>query len=481
MRCHLSKYFVFSSFMLVLLCLGLISPVTSQLLTLEKTWGGSDNEEGEGIACDSSGNVYVTGKTRSFGVSPPDWDVYLLSYDSLGSLNWQRTWGGPDFDTANDVAVGPSGNIYVTGQTEELGANIDDVFVLCYDSSGNLLWQRTWGGGNDGDSGKGVAVDSSGNIYVTGDTDSFGASSDVFLLSYDSSGNLNWQRTWGGTSEDYGNDVAIGLGNIYVTGRTDSFGVGTDAFLLCYDSSGNLNWQRTWGGTSSDLGRGVAVDSTGNIYVTGQTSSFGAGSSDVFLLRYDSTGNLLWQRTWGGAISGDDGRSVEVDPSGNIYITGMTSSFGLGNGDAYLLGYDSSGRLRFEKTWGGTGADDGDDLTICGDRLCITGRTNTASRTLSEVSGTVTFPTGTEGSPTGTEATPSGTESTPTGTETTPTGSETYADDDDSILLCFLIALPPVGGKVIAINKIGVLIPYLALAGLIAAVSTVIVIKRRKD
>ena len=141
MQYHLSKYLIFSSFMLVLLCLGLISPVTSQLLTLEKTWGGSDNEEGEGIACDSSGNVYVAGKTRSFGAGPPDWDVYLLSYDSLGNLNWQRTWGGQDFDTAEDVAVGPSGNIYVTGKTDNLGPHDNAVFLLSYDSSGNLNWQ----------------------------------------------------------------------------------------------------------------------------------------------------------------------------------------------------------------------------------------------------------------------------------------------------------------------------------------------------
>jgi uncharacterized delta-60 repeat protein len=416
----------------VLFCGLALSPLAyAPTLSLEKTWGGTDQDWGFGVAVDGSGNIYVAGMMTG--------DVVLLKYDSAGGLVWQKTWGGTGNDYGFGVAVDGSGNIYVTGYTESFGAGNADVVLLKYSPSGGLLWQKTWGGTNS-DEGWGVAVDSSGNIYVAGYTYSFGAGNyDVVLLKYDSAGGLVWQKTWGGGSGDFGWGVAVdGSGNIYVTGGTLSFGAGSyDVVLLKFDSSGGLVWQNTWGDTNEDSGRGVAVDGSGNIYVTGYTMSFGAGYMDVVLLKFDSGGTLQWQRTWGG-ISVDCGEGVAVDDSGNIYVTGYTDSFGAGGYDVVLLKYDSAGGLVWQKTWGGTDADEGWGVTTHAGYVYFTGYVSEASRTLNAVSGNVTTPSGTVGSlGNSTLGTPTYTPGTPIFTPGTPSGSETYAGSIDVFLLKF--------------------------------------------
>ena len=425
---------------MLVLGLAMVKLAEAQTLTIEKTWGGTGNDIGRGVAVDASGNVYVTGDTDSFSAGMHN--VFLLKYSSAGVLQWQKTWGGASGDRAYGVAVDASGNVYVTGYTWSFGAGSFDVFLLKYSSAGVLQWQKTWGGTSD-DEGYGVAVDASGNVYVTGYTWSFGAGMyDVFLLKYSSAGVLQWQKTWGGASGDDGSGVAVDAsGNVYVTGDTKSFGAGQgDVFLLKYSSAGVLQWQKTWGGGGNDIGSGVAVDASGNVYVTGDTKSFGAGSDDAFLLKYSSAGVLQWQKTWGGG-GNDIGRGVAVDASGKVYVTGYTDSFGACQGDVFLLKYSSAGVLQWQKTWGGASGDDGSGVAVdASGKVYVTGYTFSPSRILQGVSGTENTPAGTENTPAGTENTPAGTENTPAGTENTPAGSETYAGDGDVFLLVFTTA-----------------------------------------
>jgi len=280
-----------------------------------------------------------------------------------------KTWGGPQDTFGYGVAFDSSNNIYVTGATQSFGGQQPDVFLLKYDSSCNLLFQIPWGGtGND--VGRGVAVDGFDNVYVTGSTDSYGAGqSDVFLLKYGPSGEFQFSKTWGGSKNDYASGVAVdGTGNVYVTGSTGSFGAGqSDVFLLKYDPSGNLLFQETWGGTQNDYGSGIAVDGGGNVYVTGSTYGATSGVASVFLLKYDPSGNLLFEKTWGGTQS-DYGSGVAVDGAGNVYVTGYTysSSATLGVPNAFLLKYDPSGTLLFQKTWGGLRGDYGYGVAVDG-------------------------------------------------------------------------------------------------------------------
>jgi hypothetical protein len=306
-------------------------------------------------------------------VTPPQWslhstghhDIILIKYDSSGSLIWNRTWGGANRDDGSEVAVSNTGDIYQVGSTWSYGSGDSDVVLLKYDASGNLLWYKTWGG-TLWDYAIGIAASNTGEIYITGNTKSYGSGdSDFFLLKYDSPGNLIWSRIWGGTSEDIAGGVAAsGTGDIYITGCTKSYGAGdSDIVLLRYDSSGSLLWNKTWGGTNADLALGIATSSTEGIYITGDTHTYTTGECETIVLSYDSSGNLLWNRTWGGVRS-DYGNDVAASNFGDIFVTGQTYSYGAGDFDIFLLDYNSSGNLVWNKTWGGASRDAGRKVAV---------------------------------------------------------------------------------------------------------------------
>ncbi len=208
-----------------------------------------------------------------------------------------------------------------------------------------------------------------------------------------------------------------------MAGFTGSFG-GSRACVLKYSSSGTLLWQKTWTGGSGEYAWAVSADGSGNIYVAGNTETFSAGAYDVFLLKYSSAGDLLWQKTWGGAED-DEPFALSLDGSGNIYVTGRTESFGTGDTDVFLLKYSPSGDLLTQRTWGGSSDERARFLFAGGSgMLYLAGGAANVYGSWSTPIGTTNAPSGTEGTPIGTETTPSGTEGTPTGIETFPAGVE---------------------------------------------------------
>jgi hypothetical protein len=327
-----------------------------------KTFGVSNSlldTFGYGVAFDSSNNMYVTGTTQTFGGQ--DFDVFLQKYDSSCNLASTFQWGGREIDVPRSITVDASDNVYITGYTDSFGAGLFDVFLLKFSPADNeFRFTKTWGGPQN-DYGFGVTVDGFDNVYVTGGTNSYGAAqSDAFLLKYDSSGNLLYQKTWGGPQSDYGNGVAVdNVGDIYVAGTTNGFGTNPgvpNAFLLMYDPAGNLLSKQFWQGGQSAYGTGVTVDGAGNVCLTGYVYGLGANPEvpNSFLLKYDPAGNLLLQRTWGGN-RGDYGYGIAVDAQGNIYVTGYTFSFGPNSQgvNIFFLKYAASGDLLFQKTYGG--------------------------------------------------------------------------------------------------------------------------------
>ena len=338
-----------------------------------RTWGpqnyyrpnggsGSDDTFGYGVAFDSSNNMYWTGTTMA--EDHETYDVFLIKYDSSCVQVYEVGWGGGQGnDIGRSIAVDASDNVYVTGSTSQFGSGqgfvTSDVFLLKYGPSGEFQWSKTWGGlGND--YGTGVAVDSVGNVYVVGSTDSYGGQSDFVLLKYDSYGNLMWQKVWGGPQGDYGTGVAVDSGDsVYITGYSYSYGSTpgvASAVLVKYDASGNQLLAETWGGKENTFGNGVTVDGAGDAYVTGYTygSRPSSAVATTFLLKYDPSGNLLSQETWGGN-KGDYAYGVAVDNTGNVFETGYTFSFGpnLNGANFFLLKYDAFGNLVYQKTYGG--------------------------------------------------------------------------------------------------------------------------------
>jgi hypothetical protein len=338
------------------------SATETEVVFLE-TWGGSGLEIGCDVAVvggPEGASAYVTGSTESTGAGEEN--VFLWKYDLVCGNRWVRTWGGGNYETVAGI-VAHNDSIYITGNTERAAGHYD-AFIVKFDSSGNLRWQKTWGGGGN-DYGKGVAVDTDGNVYVTGNTSSTGVSpgtADVFLLKIDPSGTLQWQRTWGGSGADLGTGVAVdSSGNVYVTGSTNTFGTGGnnyDVHLLKFDPSGALLWQRTWGSMINDWdwGKGVAVDSSDNIYVTGYSGGLITLFEDVLLLKFNPLGNLVWVKTWGSSEYRDRGEDVTVDSSDNIHVTGAANLLipffdNTSASDVLLLTFLPSGELVSQETW----------------------------------------------------------------------------------------------------------------------------------
>ena len=314
------------------------------------------NTFGTGVATDSSDNIYITGATQTFGGE--DYDVFLQKYDSSCNLLYTKQWGGPGNDIARGIAVDTEDNVYITGSTDSFAGGISQVFLLKYSPSGELQFSQTWGS-KENSFGNGVATDTLGNVFVVGTTSSLGGGTSVLLLKYDSSGNLLFQTAWGGP-QSYGTAIAVDpSGDVYVTGYTYSLGLTpgvSSVIILKFDPYGGLIFQRIWGGQQNAYGTGIAVDIDGNVYVTGYTKSYSItpGIPSVFLLKFDQAGNLLFQKFWGGN-RGDFAYGIAVDEQENVYITGYSYSFGPNTQGAnfFILRYDTWGNLLYQKLYGG--------------------------------------------------------------------------------------------------------------------------------
>jgi len=275
-------------------------------------------------------------------------------------LEWEKTFSGTYAAAGYSVQQTSDGGYIIAGWAQIFDTSMCDMYLIKTDSSGNEVWSKTFGGTHS-DKGYSVQQTTDGGYIVAGVTSSSGAgASDVYLVKTDSSGNEVWSKTFGGTSTDEGYSVRQTLdGGYIIAGWSQSFGAGSwDVYLVKTDSLGNLVWSKTFGGTATDYGHSVQQTSDGGYIIAGSTSSFGAGNYDVYLIKTDSSGNEVWSKTFGGT-STDEGYSVRQTTDRGYIIAGHTSSFGAGHYDIYLIKTDSSGNEVWSKTFGGTGTDEG--------------------------------------------------------------------------------------------------------------------------
>ena len=283
----------------------------------QKTLGGGGDERGQSVAVAPDGSVYVCGITRPY--------LLIAKFNSSGTVQWQKTLGG---GPGNSIAVAPDGSIYVCVQ----GGSSYYVSTLSkFSSSGTTQWGKTLYGDSRHNYGLSVAVAPDGSVYVCGYTDSVYNGTHNFLLTkFSSSGTAQWYKTLGAGYER-GQSVAVAPdGSVYVCGYTDSVGAGGTYFLLAkFSSSGTVQWQKTLGGSGNDYCESVAVAPDGSVYVCGNTTSAGAGGADLLLAKFSSSGTVQWQKTLGGSKL-DEGQSVAVAPDGSVYVCGNTTSAGDG-------------------------------------------------------------------------------------------------------------------------------------------------------
>jgi len=334
----------------LLLSLRGITALSSQGNYWVKTYGGKGNDVITGVAVAEDGSIIVVGYTNSSGNE----DAFVMKLSPKGKVLWARTYGGDLDDYASSVALTGDGDIIVVGHTYSFGAGLDDAWVFKLDSNGNILWQKTYGGSNI-DEAYAVALTPRGDIVIAGNTMSFGAGSeDVWVLKLNDNGSVIWARTYGGGKCDRASSVTISsYGDIIVAGYTKSFGVGnSDVWVLCLDKQGNIKWQKTYGGSNGDYANGVGIMPNGDIVVVGDTNSSGVGYYDAWILMLDKEGNIEWQKTYGGPYT-DVATAVTVASNGDILVGGFTGSFGNGSVDVWVLKLDGSGNVVWQKTYGG--------------------------------------------------------------------------------------------------------------------------------
>lgn len=352
-------------------------------------WGntnsGNRSDYSESINTDNNNNIIVTGyfksQTISFGTylltnadsSGNTYDFYIVKYDPQGNVLWARSAGGNADDGGISVTTDLSGNIILSGyfmsstiafeSTVLTNANSGspDIFLLKYDLSGNLIWAKREGN-NNWDYGNCVALDANNNILLTGrfgsPTITFGSTTlynsstsisnpDIFIVKYNSSGTVMWAKSAGGTSNDDASNIAVDAnGNIFISGYFQSssitFGThtlinsgGRDVFLTKFDPTGNCIWAKGANGVSDERCTGLSIDLNNNIFVTGYYYSTSLafdtvtltriGNFDIFIAKYDNSGNVMWVNSAGG-IEHDFSDAVTVDSSGNAILTGYFTS-----------------------------------------------------------------------------------------------------------------------------------------------------------
>jgi hypothetical protein len=278
---------------------------------------------------------------------------------------WTKTFGGTNIDIGHCVQQTTDSGYIITGYTRSYGTTSGrNVWLIKTDKNGNQQWDNTFGGNND-DEGYSVQQTSDGGYIIAGYTESFGAGlNDVFLVKADTSGNQVWAKTFGGSSDDEGYSVLqTSDGGYLIAGVTSSFGAGSrDVWLIKTDASGNLIWQNTHGGLSSDGAWYVEHTSDGGFIITGWTYSYGPGIiGNAWLVKTDSLGNQQWNKFFGGDDV-DRGYSVQQTTDGGYILTGYTDSFGAGLYDMLLIKTDPAGNAEWTKTFGGTGRDYGNSV-----------------------------------------------------------------------------------------------------------------------
>jgi uncharacterized delta-60 repeat protein len=352
-----------------------------------KTYGGIDPDLAHSVQQTSDGGYILAGYTLSFGAG--FYDAFLVKTDANGNIIWPKTYGGTYYDYAYSVQQTSDGGYIVAGYTYSFSAG--DILLIKTDANGNIIWAKTYGG-TYWDEAYSVQQTSDGGYIVAGYTDSFGAGgSDIFLIKTDANGNVIWAKTYGGTYYDYAYSVQqISDGGYIVAGYTYSFGAGWyDVFLIKTDANGDLEWAKTYGGTDHDLAYSVQHTSDGGYIVAGITYPFGASYYDIFLIKTDANGNIIWDKTYGGTDH-DLAYSVQHTSDGGYIVAGETNSFGAGYYDIFLIKTDANGDI------GSCGIVGNASPTVTEPSVAVT----TFSPSVSSVSPTVNSPSPTITSPT---------------------------------------------------------------------------------
>ncbi|MGH1339502.1 MAG: SBBP repeat-containing protein, partial [Aureispira sp.] len=424
----------------------------NQLLTIDPSfiwgtyYGGTNDDQGASCTVDSSGNIYFAGRTESnsniaigghqntrIGANS-----FIVKFNSAGVRQWASYYSGTTYSSTTDR----NGNVYLVGQTASnnnisfnghqntYGGGTRDAFIVKFNSAGVRQWGTYYGGTRD-DRGFACAIDINGNVYFAGETNSSnnisfnghqnttGSFRTTFLVKFNHAGVRQWATYGSGNRSQYSRSCAIdGNGNIYLVGSTQSntnfstsgvhqgtYGGNGDAFIVKFNPSGTRLWASYYGGSDAEDGESCAIDGNGNIYLGGTTSStnniaagghqntYGGGTRDAFIVKFNSVGVRQWASYYGGSDA-EDGGFCAIDGNGYIYLGGTTSStnniaagghqntYGGGTHDAFIVKFNSVGVRQWASYYGGSDAEDGGFCAIDGNGYIYLGGTTSSTNNI---------------------------------------------------------------------------------------------------
>ena len=375
---------LFNLSLIVLIVLS-VAAVTSSVPELQ--WHaaigeGGSNEVAYSVISTPDGGFMAAGSksTPSNGL-----DIYLVKTSSNGAVEWEKTYGGAADECAYSMILSSDGGYVLVGYTKSFVDS--DVLMLKTDGSGEQEWLATFGGFRE-DVGQSVVQTAGGDYVIAGGTKSFGSGGsffDVYLIAVNASGGMIWNKTYGGLDHDYANSVQqTADGGFIIAGGTGMlYSSAKDILVIKTDSIGNTQWTKTYGGGGADNAHSIQQTKDGGYIIAGVTSPFGSGYEDAYLIKTSPSGATIWQKYYGGSGS-DSAHSVILALDGGYLFVGTTHSFGSGLNDIYLVKVDQSGNQMTTAAFGGSNDDFGYAVEGLQDGSCIiAGATRSYSGTYS--------------------------------------------------------------------------------------------------
>ncbi len=374
--------------------LGMHAQITPEI-EWQRALGGSNEEDAADILPTPDGGSILVGFSISSNGDASgnhgNTDFWVVKQDPAGNVQWQRMYGGSGYDGASSVAPVAGGGFVIAGRTNSQDGDVSgpdngsfsDIWVIRIDELGDLIWQKKFGG-SFSESGRSIRQAADGGFLLfaevrsdDGDIDTNHGYADFWLAKLASTGELLWQRSYGGSSDDApfaihpttdGGNILVGFTESVDGDVTGNHGW-ADGWVVKVDSLGNLEWQRALGGSGNDFLSAVTLTGDGGYVVVGRTESsdgdvigYHGGGSDMWVVKLDADGNLIWQNALGGSAD-SQGRSIIATNDGGFIVAGSTSAsdgdvtFNNGAFDGWVVKLDSLGELVWEKTMGGSATD----------------------------------------------------------------------------------------------------------------------------
>jgi hypothetical protein len=327
---------------------------THGALAWNRTYGGTNEDFAFSLVQTNDGGYVTAGQTSSFGNGNSDF--WLVKTDATGNIQWNKTYGGTDLDFAYSVVQTIDHGYALAGYTYSYGAGLSDFWLVKTDAAGNAEWNRTYGGAGE-DIAHSLTQTRDGGYAIAGLTYSYGAGADDFwLVKTDSAGTILWNKTYGGTSYDFASSVIeTSDSGFAIAGYTQSLGRGqSDIWLVKTDTEGNEQWNQTYYGGGYDTASSVIQTRDGGYALSGSTQN--VGQSDFWLVKTDVFGVEQWNKTYAGAKD-DSASSVILTFDGGYILAGQTDSFGAGSSDFWLIKTDAVGNTEWNNTYGGARSD----------------------------------------------------------------------------------------------------------------------------